>query len=254
MDKHTIPTEEKKEKNFSIKRVIISLAIVIPVLTSILFGYLYLTDTNESDIDTITNPVVLDNDTDEEEDTDTAVCNFEELQANVLADGNRVKTDYKLILDCDTKSNHPICKDTLKSRIKDILDKQVGVLYEADDVEDIKRDVDSNNIAYLIDNDFVIYHVWEILRVDLVEESVETLWEYEGNGNVGVFDISVISQEDSAKMFFTTSTWGLGGSQDEADLIDSIIENHCESGDLGFWMYDTVTDSITKIAEVEECL
>lgn len=253
MDKQTVPTQEKKEKNFSIKRVMVALAIIIPVLTSILFGYLYLTDTNESDYEATTDSILLE-DYDTEEGVETEVCDFEEIETGALRDGNRVKIDYKLILHPNTQSNHPICKDTLKSRIKDILDKQVGILFEADDVEDIKRDVDSNHIAYLIDNDFVIYHVWEILKVDLVEESVETLWEYEGDGNVGVFDISVMSQADSAKMFFTTSTWGLGGSQDEADLIDNIFKNHCERGDLGFWMYDTVTDSITKVAEAEECL
>jgi hypothetical protein len=253
MDKQTVPTKEKK--NFSIKRVIVALAIVIPVVTTILFGYLYLTDTNESDIDTTIDPVVLDDtEIDDEQEVQTAVCVFEEIEAGALRDTNRVKYDYKLILDPDTQSDHPLCEDILKSRIKDILDKQVGVLYESDDVEDIKREVDNGNISYLIDDDFVVNHIWELLRVDLVEESVETLWEYEGDGNVGVFDISVMSQEDSAKMFFTTSTWGLGGSQDEADLIDGIIESHCESGDLGFWMYDTVTDSITKIAEAEECL
>ena len=55
-------------------------------------------------------------------------------------------------------------------------------------------------------------------------------------------------------MFFRSSIWGLGGTQEDSDFIDTLIERACENGDVALWMYDTVTDSVKKVADSEECI
>ena len=259
MNEQSSLTESKKTNKISLKRILTALSFSILLITSLLFGYFYFTDT-DSIIRIVTEKSQTQENENDDDDESEVVCDFEEIKESVAEekDSSRVHLAYRFILDPDPSplSPYAACKETLKSTIISILEKQKNGEYDNELLESIAFMVEDGYIEYLIDDDFVINGLFDstLWKVNIVDESLDILWEVKNNDTISVFGLTIIQESNTAKMFFGTGYDGMGGAtEEEQEAYDKMVRSSCELNELGIWMYDTSTNATTKIADSEEC-
>ena len=245
------PNKSEKSNAISLKRILIALTFSILLITSLLFGYLYFS--KENILSSLTtrceNSEVKKVQEGEDGEESKVVCDFEKIKAGAVKDSSRVHLDYLFILFPNVPPSNPwaACKETLKSTIIGVIEKQEK--YDSELLENLSYNVENDYIEYLIDDDFVIWGSdWAIWKVNILDESLEILWEMKPSYAVTIFDLETIHEDNTAKLLFGTKNIGI-----DEESYENMLSSSCKLGELGIWMYDTSTNAVTKIADSEQC-
>jgi hypothetical protein len=244
--------ETSEEKKISIKRIFIATTIIFLLITTLYFGYLYLTeDEDVENIDSIES-VKTEEEVVEDEIEEEVVCDFDKIKEEAQDDNSRVRFVYTAILDPTPGPRSPYapCKETLKTIIQNIIENEKNPEIPSDR---LISEIGWGRIEYLIDDIFIVYSFGDIWSIDIINETVDLLWKTQGSG-LAISQLYAISERNVSRLFFSTHPIGLGGSKEEEAIIHSIIKTMCDNGDLGTFMYDTSTEKVTQIAEAEECI
>jgi hypothetical protein len=239
--------KETKKPKISIRNVLIVILITFLSITALYFGYLYyskdyteLKETNDESL---------------KEDNEQTTCDFNWIMEEVSKDSSfRVHFAYEQILDPNgnTSSPYAACKDELKSKLKNILKE--SDYFDTDSINMLNARIDYGTIGYLIDDYFIVASLTELWKIDIVENSVDLLWESKNPSFLGIQELYVIAENNTSRAFFLTGTSGLGGTSEDQEVLDNIVKDMCDSGELGTWVYDTSTGTIQKLYEGETCL
>jgi hypothetical protein len=192
--------------------------------------------------------------TEDDDDTDEEVsCDFDGIIEEATNDiYNRVHFAYQSILEPNPRSPYAACKDILKSELIEAFD--ATDLFEYDEMEELNAMIEVERIEYLIDNNFVVYTAMRIWSVDIISGDIELLWEPSEPSMLGIKDLYVMTEDNTSRIYFLTTPSGLGGTEEDSEAINNAINDMCEAGDVGTFVYDESTGGIERLYTSEDCL
>lgn len=263
MDKKGNRSEQRGIKALSNKRILYLVLIAVIISFILLFTYPHsikflcesqnTTEPKQGESINTTQPNSEDN------PEDDIICDFRKIKDEISKDNYRVHRIYLTILDGNptTQKSYTVCKETLLTTVKEVLSKEKDIKFVVEDIDWINGLIDKGYIEYLIDDSFVVYGLnpeGRILKVDIINQSVELLWSTEEPTMTSVGSMYVIYEEDRSIMFFYPDIYGLGGTEEDMEVWENTIDVWCLNNRLGTFMYDTTTEEVTMVAKAEECL
>jgi hypothetical protein len=63
-----------------------------------------------------------------------------------------------------------------------------------------------------------------------------------------------MTEDNTSRIYFLTTPSGLGGTEEDSEAINNAINDMCEAGDVGTFVYDESTGGIERLYTSEDCL